>query len=70
MLPAGNKTKSFSSVSHTTKAIHHHRHHHQFDLLAVNILNNATTESFTDRAVKPKKPQLVNITVSLEVPQK
>ena len=28
MLQAGNNAKYFSSVNHTTKAIHHHHHHH------------------------------------------
>ena len=26
MVPAGNKAKCLSSVNHTTKTIHHHRH--------------------------------------------
>ena len=29
MVPDGNEAKRFSSVNHTTKAIHHHHHHHQ-----------------------------------------
>ena len=28
MVPAGNKAKRFSSVSHATKTIHHHHNHH------------------------------------------
>ena len=27
MAPAGNKAKWLSSVNHTTKTVHHHRHH-------------------------------------------
>ena len=28
MASAGNRTKGFSSVNHTTKTIYHHHHHH------------------------------------------
>ena len=31
MIPAGNKTKRYSSVNHTTKTIH--QHHHLYFLL-------------------------------------
>ena len=30
MVPDGNKAKRLSSVKHTTKTIHHHRHHQIF----------------------------------------
>ena len=39
------------------------------DQLVANVLNAATTESFTDRAAKHKTSQLINVTVCLEVPQ-
>ena len=30
MVPARNNTKHLSSVSHTTKTIHHHHHYHRY----------------------------------------
>ena len=38
MVPAGNKTKHFLLVNHTTKTIHHHHCHHQLTLVKPNVI--------------------------------